>query len=188
MVSRYRHHLPQETPTQSRPLIIPWRSSIQAASEGLHGHRKLLILFFVTFITPPRQSLYKEGLHARQHVEDPINPYNARLNGQHSLSSPTIPRPSGISMEWLDPEYVNPVCQQHHAQVRLYRTRIRQWPMERRQRLDCHQQIQPPVASQSRIAGIGTIHDRQDLTHHRLHYHPNSKNPEEPCSTRDYKE
>ena len=127
MVSRYRHHLPQETPTQSRPLIIPWRSSIQAASEGLHGHRKLLILFFVTFITPPRQSLYKEGLHARQHVEDPINPHNARLNGQHSLSSPTIPRSSGISMEWLDPEYVNPVCQQHHAQVRLYRMRIRQW-------------------------------------------------------------
>ena len=126
MVSRYRHHLPQETPTQSRPLIIPWRSSIQAASEGLHGHRKLLILFFVTF-TPPRQSLYKEGLHARQHVEDPINPHNARLNGQHSLSSPTIPRSSGISMEWLDPEYVNPVCQQHHAQVRLYRMRIRQW-------------------------------------------------------------
>ena len=127
IVSRYRHHLPQETPTQ-RPAHHPWRSSIQAAGEGLHGHRKLLIPFFVTFITPPPDKpSIREGLHARQHVEDPINPHNARLNGQHSLSSPTIPRSSGISMEWLDPEYVNPVCQQHHTQVRLYRMRIRQW-------------------------------------------------------------
>ena len=137
---------------------------------------------------PPDNPSIREGLHARQHVEDPINPHNARLNGQHSLSSPTIPRSSGISMEWLDPEYVNPVCQQHHTQVRLYRMRIRQWRWNVDSDLTATNKSSPPVASQSRIAGIGTIHDRQDLTHHRLHYHPNSKNPEEPCSTRDYKE
>lgn len=70
--------------------------------------------------------------------------------------------------------------------------RIRQWRRNVDSDLTATNKSSPlshhRVASQSRIAGIGTIHDRQDLTHHRLHYHPNSKNPEEPCSTRDYKE
>lgn len=65
-------------------------------------------------------------------------------------------------MEWLDPEYVNPVCQQHHAQVRLYRMRIRQWRWNVDSDLTATNKSGPPVASQGRIAGIDTIHDRQD--------------------------